>query len=508
VIQRTAVTRIVPRWEWRTFGDGFGEADRRLAALEPDRVEDSDEVYVLSLHGDASIKVRNDLMDVKHLEQVSEQGLELWLPVMKASFPIATSDAAAVLTALNVPVPDLARDQYTLQQLEDELIAPNPDLRSVAVHKHRMHYVVDDCMVEMTEMTAEGRTTRTLVVESPDPALIRATVRDLGLEGRTNVDVARGLKSLVDFGPRRFAVIDIGTNSVKYHLGARTPDGSFHAVTDRSEVTRLGEGLDASGELSAVAIERTVAAVAAMVDEARRDGALAIAAVGTAGLRIAANRDVFIDGLRARSGVTVEVISGEEEARLAYLAATSTLPVGTGRLAVFDSGGGSSQFTFGRAGAPEERFSVDVGAAKYTERFGLDGPVSTEVLADALAAIAGDLSRLDGESPTGTVIGMGGTSTNLAAIHLGLARYDPDAVHGTRLELAELDRQIELFRTRDAHERRAIVGLQPNRAEVILAGACIVRTILTKLGHESFLLSDRGLRHGLFVERFLTGSPT
>jgi exopolyphosphatase / guanosine-5'-triphosphate,3'-diphosphate pyrophosphatase len=498
------VNEIVPRWEWRTFGDHFDAADERLAAREPDRTQESDEVYLLSALGDASIKIRDDLMDVKHRQQVDEYGLELWMPVMKASFPLAASDAASVFEALNVPVPNLARARYTLPELEDELIAPNPDLRSVAVHKSRVHYVVDDCMVEVTAMTAEGNTIRTLVVESPDRALIRATIRNLGLEGRSNVNVARGLKWLVGFGPRRFAVIDIGTNSVKYHLGERTPDGAFHAVTDRSEVTRLGEGLDASGQLSEPAIERTVAAVVQMVDDARRDGALDIAAVGTAGLRIAANRDAFMDAVREQRGISVEVISGEDEARLAYLAATSTLPVGTGRLVVFDSGGGSSQFTFGRAGEPEERFSVDVGAAKYTERFALDGAVSSDVLSDALAAIAADLSRLDGQPHTDAVIGMGGTSTNLAAIHLGLAQYDPDAVHGTRIELTELDRQIELFRRRDANERRTIIGLQPNRAEVILAGACIVRTILAKLGHESFLLSDRGLRHGLFVERFVT----
>jgi exopolyphosphatase/guanosine-5'-triphosphate,3'-diphosphate pyrophosphatase len=498
---------IVPRWEWRTFGDDFGTAGQRLAALDPDTTQDSDEIYLLSLHGNASIKVRDELMDVKRLDRLSEYGLELWTPVMKASFPISAADATAVLEALSIPAPALVRDQYTLAQLEEELVAPNPDLRTVAVHKRRRHYVVDECMVELTDMTAERHTTRTLVVESPDSELIRSTLRDLGLEGRANVNVARGLKSLVDFGARRFAVIDIGTNSVKFHLGERTADGSLHTIADRGEVTRLGEGLDKTGRLSEPAIERTVSAVDAMVDEARRDGALSIAAVGTAGLRIAANRDAVVDALRERRGIVVEVISGEEEARLAYLAATSTLPVGDGRLAVFDSGGGSSQFTFGLAGHPEERFSVEVGAAKYTDRFGLDGPVSSAVLGDALAAIADDLARLDDEASTETAIGMGGTSTNLAAIRLGLAEYDPDVVHGTRLDLTELDRQIEQFRTRDVDARRTIVGVQPNRAAVILAGACIVRTILTKLRHESFLVSDRGLRHGLFVERFGSALP-
>jgi exopolyphosphatase/guanosine-5'-triphosphate,3'-diphosphate pyrophosphatase len=102
---------------------------------------------------------------------------------------------------------------------------------------------------------------------------------------------------------------------------------------------------------------------------------------------------------------------------------------------------------------------------------------------------------------------MGGALTNLAAVKHGLAAYDRDVVQGTRLDQAEIDRQIELYRTRTADERRAVVGLQPSRAEVILAGACVVRTVLTKLGCESLLVSDSGLRHGLIVDRFGLGPP-
>ena len=102
---------------------------------------------------------------------------------------------------------------------------------------------------------------------------------------------------------------------------------------------------------------------------------------------------------------------------------------------------------------------------------------------------------------------MGGALTNLAAVAHGLAEYDPDVVHGTRLDAAEIDRQIELYRTRGADERRAIVGLQPNRAEVILAGACVVRAVLTKLGCEALVVSDRGLRHWLIADRFGLGPP-
>ena len=212
--------------------------------------------------------------------------------------------------------------------------------------------------------------------------------------------------------------------------------------------------------------------------------------------------------MRQRSGVEIEVISGEEEGRLAYLAATSGLGVGGGgSLVVFDSGGGSTQLTFGDGEHVDERFSLNVGGVGITERFGLAAAVSDETLAAAFDAIATELARLDDRPTPETLVGMGGTVTNLAAIKHELATYDPDVVQGTVLDRAEVDRQIELYRTRTADERRAIVGLQPGRAEVILAGACIVRTILDKLGCMSLTVSDRGLRHGLIVDRFGQRGP-
>jgi exopolyphosphatase/guanosine-5'-triphosphate,3'-diphosphate pyrophosphatase len=229
---------------------------------------------------------------------------------------------------------------------------------------------------------------------------------------------------------------------------------------------------------------------------------LAIAAVGTAGLRGAQNSAEFVASVQARCGIPIEVISGEEEARLAYRAATSGLARSGGAVVVFDSGGGSSQFTFGQDDHIDERFSVEVGAVRFTERHGLDGVVSEQELGAAKDAIAAALVRLDGRLAPDAVVAMGGTVTNLAAVKHNLARYDPDVVQGSVLDCAEIDRQIELYRTRTADERRQIVGLQPKRAEVILAGACIVRTVLAKLGREALQVSDRGLRHGLLAERF------
>jgi exopolyphosphatase / guanosine-5'-triphosphate,3'-diphosphate pyrophosphatase len=496
------VTEIVPRWEWRTFGERFGAAEERLAALTPEREQDSDELYVLALDSDASMKVREGLLDVKRLVRVDDDGLEQWVPITKGEFPLAADEIATLEEALRAPAHNLARAEYTLGQFVDEVVGSSPELMAVAVHKHRAHYTVGGAMVELSELRTDHGAARTIAVESEDPARVVATRRELGLEGRPNVSVPRELKTLAGFDAHRFAVIDVGTNSVKFHVGERSADGTWRTITDRAEITRLGEGLAESGRLGGESIARTVTAIVAMVEEARRDGAVAIAAVGTAGMRMAPNSAAVVDAVRERTGVEIEVIDGEEEGRLAYLGVKSGLGLGSGSLVVFDTGGGSSQFTFGQGERVGERFSVNVGATRFTERFGLDGAVDESTVAAALEAIAADLSRLDGHAAPDAMVGMGGAVTNICAVKLGLATYDPVVVQGATLDAAEIDRQIELYRTRSAAERRGIVGLQPARAQVILAGACIVRTVLSKLGREGLTVSDRGLRHGVRAECF------
>jgi exopolyphosphatase/guanosine-5'-triphosphate,3'-diphosphate pyrophosphatase len=493
---------VVPRWEWRTFGDLQG-ADEALAQLRVAEPVESDETYLLSMHADASVKVRDGLLDVKILQNVNGAGLQLWLPTMKADFPLDEAALAAACAALGVPLPPQATGSDQSQEsVLDELVGSRDDLRSVEVHKSRRRSILDGCMVELTDLRVDGESIQTVAVESEDPSLVVRTIRALGLEGRRNVCVAQGIKSLLGWGPTRFAVLDVGTNSVKFTRGDRRPGATPHRTADAAVVTRLGEGVAESGQLTPQAIGRTVDAIADLVDDARREGPLEIVAVGTAGLRQALNRDVFVEAVLARCGVTVEIISGQEEARLAYLAAVSALPLTGHRLLVFDSGGGSSQFTFGNGSQIEEQFSLDVGAVRYTEQFGLADAVTRETVDAALAAMAGDLGALEGRPRPDMVIAIGGTSTNLAAVKHSLVRYDPDVVHGTVVDVVEVDRQIEAYRRRPAAERREIAGLQPARAEVILAGACIVRTILTLAAQDAVTVSDRGLRHGVAAERF------
>jgi exopolyphosphatase/guanosine-5'-triphosphate,3'-diphosphate pyrophosphatase len=373
---------------------------------------------------------------------------------------------------------------------------------AVAVRKRRARYTVDGCMAELTELRTERGTTRTVAVESPEPARVRAVVHALGLGARPVTCMARGLKALVGFGARRYAVIDVGTNSVKFHVGERGSDGVWRTVADRAEVTRLGEGLAATGRLGAAPIERTVTAIAGMAAEARLHGAATIAAVGTAGLRIAPNGREVVAAALDRCGVRIEIIPGEEEARLTYVAARATLGSERGAVVVFDTGGGSSQFTYGDREHVDERFSFSVGAARFTEHYGLDGVVDDATLAAACEAIAAELRPLAERPRPALVVGIGGAVTNLAGVQHRLATYDPDVVQGSVLHRDEIDRQIERYRGAPAEQRRAIVGLQPDRAPVILAGACIVRTILALLGHDALRVSDRGLRHGVLLERF------
>jgi exopolyphosphatase/guanosine-5'-triphosphate,3'-diphosphate pyrophosphatase len=488
---------IRPRWEWRTFGDDLDG----VLPDEPERVEESDEVYLLSRNNDASAKIRGGRLDVKQLLEVRDDGLERWTPAMKADFPVAAADVELALSILNVAPSEPLRRNYTHRELLGELVPTTPGLVAVSLHKRRGRHSILGCMAESTAMWSARRATHTIAIEAEDPGLVEATVARLGLAERPVTCMAKGLKALAGYGPR-FAVIDIGTNSVKFHLAERPGDGSWRTVADRAEVTRLGEGLERDRRISGEAMRRTADAIAGMSAEARRHGAHTVAAVGTAGLRAAVNADEFLALVRRRSGVEIEVISGDDEARLAYAAAIDDLGAPDGRIVVFDTGGGSSQFTLGEGGRIDERFSVEVGAVTLTARFGLDAAVPEERVEQARRAITAGLDALRSRPAPDATIGMGGAVTNLAAVRHGLAEYDPEVIHGAVLDRDELRRQIELYRMRGAEARAAITGLQPGRAPVILAGALIVDTILDVLAARALTVSDRGLRHGVLAERF------
>ena len=303
-------------------------------------------------------------------------------------------------------------------------------------------------------------------------------------------------------GMAKYAVIDVGTNSIKFHIAEKSAEGQWSVVHDSVDITRLGEGMQATGKLSDEAIERNVDAISAMKKMGREQGVEKLVAVGTMCLRTATNASEFVRRVQQECGITVEIIPGEEEARLAYIAVKSGIGLDRGNLVIFDTGGGSTEFIFGKDAQIEERFSLNVGAVRFTEHVLLSDPVTPAELENAAAEIRQGFEELQFDGAVDALVGMGGTVTNLSAVKHQLAEYRPDIIQGSVLELTEIERQIELYASKTIAERREIAGLQPKRADVILAGTLIVHEIMKKTGAGSFTVSDRGLRHGLVADRF------
>ena len=419
---------IVPRWEWRTFARSV-RADAVFDALEANTVDESDEVYLLAPGGD-NVKVRHGLVDVKVLRQrPMRPGCSGGNRSSRSRSPSTPTPPRTVFQGLRRPLPEVPTDGLTL---DDVLAAagagePGGPPRRFPVRKQRHRYTVAGCQAERAVFEVGPHRTTSIAVESTDPAAVLATIQHLGLAGYVNVDVPAGLRRMVDAVPQRYAVIDAGTNSTKFHVAELDADGHgpWRSVVDRAVVTRLGEGLEATGDIGAEPLERTVHAMSAMADEARDLGVLAFAVVGTAGLRRARNQAVVAQTLRERAGSSLEVIPGDEEGRLAYVAVATGVGLGEGTVVAFDTGGGSSQFSFGRGPVVDERFSLEVGAVRFTERFGLTEAVSPDVVAEARAAMADDLGRLDGRPEPDAVVAMGGAVTNLAAVKHGLTHLRP-----------------------------------------------------------------------------------
>ncbi len=299
----------------------------------------------------------------------------------------------------------------------------------------------------------------------------------------------------------RCAVIDVGSNSMKLLVADVGDDGSFAVAADTTRVSRLGERLHRTGRLDGGAIDRNLDLLGVFLDTAREMGASPVAVVGTMALRSASNRVEFTSVARDRFGVNVEILAGDEEARLSSAGALSGLDLPPGKACLFDAGGGSTEFIFVSAGEIERRYSLPVGVRRLTEEMLKTDPVSPGELADLVSRVNREL----GDPPGGaaTVVGIGGTVTSLASVMLGLEEYDPASIQGSLLPRDEADRQVKLYAGATVEERKGIVGLLPARADVILAGVVIVSTIMGKLGADSILVSDRGLRHGVLIDRFV-----
>jgi exopolyphosphatase/guanosine-5'-triphosphate,3'-diphosphate pyrophosphatase len=306
---------------------------------------------------------------------------------------------------------------------------------------------------------------------------------------------------------RRVAFIDVGTNTILCLIAELKNDGSFEALDDLAEITRLGEGVDQSGRISAEGEQRSLEVLRLYGERCTALGVQDIIAVGTSALREAQNSAAVRARFREELGFDVRVVSGDEEAAYSFLAVQRGTPVAGQELLVIDVGGGSTELIRGNQAGPSETVSINVGSVRLTEQFLHSDPVRKEECEEMLAAIDRALMPLRHRwlktDSTLVLVGIAGTFTTLSAVEKRLLRYSHSEVHGSILTLEEIRRQVELFRRQTIAERMALPGLEPRRADVILAGACLVERIMAHLGAERIIVSDQGVRYGLLHERLI-----
>jgi len=307
----------------------------------------------------------------------------------------------------------------------------------------------------------------------------------------------------------RVAAIDVGTNTVLLTVAERRGH-SFQPVVERAEITRLGRGVDRTGRLDPAAIAETVAVIARYAAEARSLGATRIAAVATSAARDAGNGAEFFEAARAAAGLVPEVIVGGEEARLVHLSAWGDFGAPGRRLAVLDVGGGSSELTWGGGPVPDGRRSFQMGAVRLTERVSPGDPPSGDELRRMREAAHQALAEMKEIRASGALAGarlvaVAGTVTTLAAVALALPEYDAARVHGSALSLDGLRALLGRLAALTTEERARLPGMEPKRADVIVAGAVLVVAALELGGFDALTVSDRGVRWGLLHDRFGSG---
>lgn len=299
---------------------------------------------------------------------------------------------------------------------------------------------------------------------------------------------------------RRVAVIDIGTNSTRL-LVADVAGGQVSEIERHSQVTGLGRGVDHSGQLSAEGIEAVCIAVAGYVESVERLGVEAVEVLATSAVRDAENGSAFVAELRERFGLSPQVIDGDEEARLTYLGCVSERTGGE-NLLVVDVGGGSTEMIIGDGREPDFHVSLQAGVVRHTERHLTSDPPG----AAELEKLAGDVKKLIGEAtqdqdvrPVEAAVAVAGTATSLAAIDLELDPYDPLAVEGHRLKLTTIQWWLSRLASVPLAERKLYVGLHPDRAAAIVAGAVILIEVMRAFELDQIEVSEHDILYGAAI---------
>jgi exopolyphosphatase/guanosine-5'-triphosphate,3'-diphosphate pyrophosphatase len=304
----------------------------------------------------------------------------------------------------------------------------------------------------------------------------------------------------------KLAALDVGTNTVLMLVVERTADGQILTLADMSRITRLGRGVDASGALDPEAMTRTVDAIAEFAEQAHSLGAEKILTAATSAARDAKNGPEFLAMVKARAGLDLDIISGEAEARLSYVATMKGLNLDPAdKILIVDIGGGSTELIRAEPGRKLDVVSLQIGSVRLTERLvHHDPPVAREAAELRLAADEA-LRNLGWDYRPDALVGIAGTVTTICAVALAMDKYDAVVVHGYRLSQAQVLETIRRLGAVPLEERKRIPGVEPGRADVIFAGAALLERIMGHFHAAEAIVSDRGVRWGL-IWRELEGA--
>jgi exopolyphosphatase/guanosine-5'-triphosphate,3'-diphosphate pyrophosphatase len=296
----------------------------------------------------------------------------------------------------------------------------------------------------------------------------------------------------------KLAALDVGTNTVLMLVVEQMADGRLQTLADLARITRLGRGVDANGRLDPEAAARTLDAIVEFTGKARALGAEKILTAATAALRDASNGSEFIAQVKARAGIDLNLISGDDEAELSYLSTKKGLNLDPGnKVLIVDIGGGSTELIRSEPGRKLDVVSLQIGSVRLTERLLHHDPPTVREAADLRIAIDEALQTLAWEFRPDVMVGIAGTVTTLCAVTLGLKTYGAAVVHGHRLSQAEVMRALGLLCAVSLDERKKLPGIEPGRADVIFAGAAILERIMGHFGLTEVIVSDLGVRWGL-----------
>ena len=296
----------------------------------------------------------------------------------------------------------------------------------------------------------------------------------------------------------RVAAIDCGTNSIRL-LIADIDGNNFREIVRDMEIVRLGQGVDQTGQFHPDAIARTLAAVDKFAAEIAKRGVEKIRFCATSATRDATNRHLFVDGVRERLGIELEVISGEEEAALSFAGAIKDLDPSNGPFLVVDIGGGSTEFVFGTS-TVEAAKSVNIGCVRMSERHFASDPATPEQIEAARADIQAAITHAAEVVPitkAKTLVAVAGTATTVAAAALDLPEYDRYAIHLSRISAKQTHDAATMFATKTREQRLSLGYMHPGRVDVIAAGSLVLSEIMNATGATEFVASESDILDGM-----------